>query len=156
MSAKTPFKYSTEITFPDICIDPLGEIEIFLRVNGYLFETVDGVLKAERGEKGRGFWTSDLTVLPTLLTVELKERRIFLNYQVDGSGQILSKEEKNFWKKEAKAIENYLDGEEIENFLEIEKNNAEEIRSRMLKQGLYFSAIISFVIFFLFLFLTRR
>ncbi|GEM_PF-6293517 len=139
--------HHSKLHIPDDCTDPIGEIEIFLRVNGYTI-TVDGDgLVAQRGEKGRGFWTSDLTILPTTLEAQKSDQYVDINYTVDTSGQILNQIEKQLWKREALAIQTFLEGGPIENFKESQRLMADDIRARFMKRGFYLSVALAFILF---------
>ncbi len=141
------FVHTSSIRIPKDCSDPIGELEIFLRANGYVSVTEETSLRATRGEKGKGFWTSDLTVLPTTVNVEIKEEVAEVEYRVITTGQILSAIERQFWQREAGAAAAFLAGEPLENFKEAQRFQADEIRAGFVKKGITLSVATAFILF---------
>ncbi len=139
--------HTSSIPIPKDCSDPIGELEIFLRTNGYLIQIDADSLSATRGEKGKGFWTSDLTVLPTSVKIKMKDNQAEVEYRVDTTGQILNDEERQFWPREVQAAGSFIAGGSLENLKEAQKFQASEIRSRFFKRGMTLSISIAFVLF---------
>ena len=139
--------HTSRFRVPEECEDPIGELEIFLRANGYVSIIEEHSLTATRGEKGKGFWTSDLTVLPTLLKVEINEDFIEIEYRVTTTGQILNKIERQFWQQETAAAASFLAGEPLENFKESQRFQATEIRTGFVRKGITWSLATGFFLF---------
>lgn len=139
--------HKSSIPIPDECEDPIGELEIFLRANGYVSVIEDQSLTATRGEKGKGFWTSDLTVLPTRLNIQVKGNVADFEYKVKTTGQLLSAIERQFWQHETSAAASFLDGQPLENFKDSQRTQASQIRSGFIKTGLTLSVVVGFIMF---------
>ena len=149
-------KTSCTIPIPDECEEPLEELEIFFRTNKYKTESSDEVkLILARGEKGKGFWTSDLTVLPTKLELELFDGKVVARYTVDTSGQFITEDERGYWNREALAAVKFLETGQPTNLAEEERNRADQVRNDFARKGLWLGAIVAFFLFVAMIILLR-
>lgn len=90
----------------------------FYKLNGYIprdasaliGELAPSELVLERGERGKGWFSSDLTLLPCVVTLRLSPDHdaMTASYHVDTTGQILSEQERLFWEREAQAASELL------------------------------------------------
>lgn len=90
--------------------------ERFFDTNGYTLESIQedaqGVFlgaKFERGKRGNGWWSSDMSELHARVELLLTpEDELRLSYTVDVRGQHLSAEDRAFWKSESAEALRYI------------------------------------------------
>lgn len=149
-------KSTSRIPIPEECEHPMDELKIFFRTNRYALESEDeeeGKAVLVRGQKGKGFWTSDLTVLPTRLELELMDEFIWARYEVDTSGQRLTDEDRSFWTREATAAITFLETGETVNLVQVERDRADQIRADFARKGVFLGGVVAFVLFVFLVFL---
>ena len=98
------------IEIPDDVADAHRRLHDFFVHNGYTTDDDSArPLIMTRGTRGASWWSSNMTELQTRVTL-VAEPPAKLTYQVEATGQILSDEDRAFWKREARAAEAYLLG----------------------------------------------
>lgn len=110
----------------------------------------DVLLRAvvKRGKSGSGYFTSNMSELPTTLTLQLERNSLRLEYVVDTSGQFLREEEREFWRKEARALEAFVRGEGgMLDIADEERTRAQAARGDLLTMGLWAAGIVFVLIF---------
>lgn len=105
-------------------------------------------LIVERGKRGRGWFSSNLTELYTHVELRLEGNKVNVKYLVDAAGQHLWDEEKDFWKREAKALESYLvDQGSLRNMAENERERASEVRRDFVMMGFWIGTLVAILLF---------
>ena len=101
--------------------------------------------KLSRGHDTAGWWSSNMTRLPTRIDVRPSEQAIEIRYEVDTTGQRLTEEDRDFWSQELRAAAQYLrnPSRQPRDLRHEEAKRAEQIRRRMLSYGIW-GAIIAF------------
>ena len=93
--------------------DATKGVREFLELNGYsLNDEGDHRLIAKRGKPGASWFSSDMSRLETQLTIEFDGNQVDLDYRVTVTGQHLTDEDRQFWEREAQAIERATNREE--------------------------------------------
>ena len=112
-------------------------------------------LALARGTPGRGWTSSNLAELPTRLELTLEGNEIRVKYDVVTTGQILRGDEREFWRREADALSDYLTKDvAIPNIVADETARAAEVRRELLIMGLWIGALVSGLIVVLFVLLA--
>lgn len=141
-------------------IDPVADgilelITAFYTQNGYIKESEDeaeGRAVFIRGKSSAGWWSSDMTNLHTVVTVSIKRTQARLDYRVNITGQRLLDEDREFWKKEARALAATVEqGAEIVDLRPEEARRAEALAKNMRKSGVWYGFAIFLTIIIAFL-----
>lgn len=112
-------------------------------------------VEVSRGTPGRGWTSSNLAELPTRLELTLRGNEVLLTYEVETTGQILRGDEREFWKREAEALSDYLTKDAaIPNIVAEETARAAEVRRELAIMGLWIGALVSALIVVLFILLA--
>ena len=110
----------------------------------------------ERGEKWAGLLSSNMSALPTIVTVSLSGNVMRVDYVVTTTGQLLSDEEREFWKREARSLEAYVKGSgELLSVASMEADRALTARRARLGSGLWVAAVVFVVVFIVGVILAR-
>lgn len=138
-------------TFSIEAPDDVDEVRPVLREffahNGYT-AVDDTPMTLRRGRRGAGWWSSNMTDLHTELVIDAGDDPIRLRYEVDTAGQILSEEDRAFWRREAEAAEQFLhQRDELVDLREAEKKRAKEVQSEHRRLGLVAMVIVFLVVF---------
>lgn len=105
-------------------------------------------LHLERGSKSSGWFSSNLAELFTDLDVRLEGNVVRVAYRVTTTGQHLWNEEKEFWKREARALEEYLKVEsDIPNLAQEAREHAFEVRKDFARVGCFIGALVGLFLF---------
>lgn len=142
--------------------EPVEELLIFLRANGYVVvelerggaadEPLASVWHARltRGEEGAGWWSSEMTRLATTLTIDSTADAIRFDYRVDVRGQRMTREECDYWAREVRSAGRYLADEgELVDLRQIEADRARNARHGRLRYGFCLAAVLFVVLFIL-------
>ncbi len=124
--------------------DPLATLEKFLELNGYSLDKGSGQgLRARRGTPSASWFSSDMSRLYTELTIEVDDDKVDLSYRVTTTGQHLTDEDRQFWQREAAAVEQALhdDGELIDLRPE-EAKRAKQVTSEVRNTGVWAAFIV--------------
>ena len=142
--------------------DPGETLLEFYRRNGYDYavpveaddpgEDVadDDSLTLVRGRPAAGWWSSDMTKLPTRVEIEPHDQQIRIHYDIDVTGQHLTEEDRRFWEREIGAAIEYLHhpNRSPRDLRHEEAKRAEQIRRRMLSYGIW-GGVIAFLLILL-------
>lgn len=144
---------------------PIQKLTEFYRANGYELVDVEGgspedsgapekgsraknrTAEFKRGEPSAGWWSSNMTHLPTTVRARHTSEGVEIEYKVDASGQHLTSDDRNFWERELRAAANYLrnPSRRPRDLRHEEAKRAEQLRRRMLSYGIW-GAIFAFVL----------
>lgn len=122
-------------------------VEFYLH-NGYaLSEGQDQPLSFHRGKAGAGWWSSDMARLQTEIVAQQTGPSLTLNYSVEVKGQRLTDVDRAFWKREARAAEQFI-LQEIEEPLDLrpkEAARAKKVQEKLRSRGKW-AGIAAFLI----------
>ncbi len=106
----------------------------------------------ERGTKGAGWRTSNMTKLFSHVTVRIQGGKILIDYTVDAAGQMLSEDDERFWRREGETAIKYIEGRSaLRDWQPAEDERAKEVRSDFTMIGVWLALLVFFFIFAFFL-----
>ncbi len=137
--------------------DALDRLISYYQLNGY--EAVDKdseeaseVVCLQRGVRGAGWYSSEMTALFTELEIEVEGDEIVLRYAVDVKGQRLNSGDRAFWGQEARHAKDVASGNvEAVDLRPVEAKRVAKALKRFYLNGVWFTII--FVLFVLLLIL---
>ncbi len=130
--------------------DAVTKLISFYQLNGYAFTSdesdVANPIVLVRGERGAGWYSSEMTALFTELEIDVESDAIILRYAVDVKGQRLKQGDRAFWGQEARSA-----AAVVQNGAEAVDRRPAEVKrvARELKQ-FYVNGVMFTVIFVLF------
>ena len=111
---------------------------------------------ATRGEKWSGLTSSNMSDLLTNLEVNLVGNSVVLSYEVITTGQFLDDSERGYWKREAKALEQFLKGKgSLISVASDEEARARSARGDRMTSALWTTMIVFAIMFILGIFIAR-
>lgn len=160
---------SLEVDAPDApwAEPPMVRLRRFFEVNGYALEREqsdgDGApvrVVLTRGKPSAGWWSSDMTDLHARADCAVDaEGAVTIVCRVDVRGQILSEDDRAFWRREVEAARDFLCAEDLAedpiDLREQERARAEAQFSSMLSGTLRGFLVAFMVCFFVVLLLYR-
>ncbi len=144
--------------------DPLEPLTEFFHYNGYRRKYSEepndpGDTDADeapderifvRGRTAANWWASNMTKLPTRVEIRRDDDALEISYEVDVTGQHLTDDDRDFWRRELDAACEYLrnPSRTPRDLRHEEAKRAERIRRRMLSYGIW-GAVGAFLIILL-------
>ena len=93
--------------------------------------------------------------LKTTITLRIVANSVVVNYVVNTTGQFLTDDERQFWMREAQALEAFISGGDLVTVFSDESVRASQARREFITRGLWIAAIAFVLVFVAGIILTR-
>jgi len=138
-----------------------ARLEHFFLANGYLVSTLEELdddttasISFERGESGNSWWSSNMTELHSLVKASaLGSGGIVLRYEIEVSGQRLTPEDLDFWKREREEAIAFASSTQEGNIEPIDLREEEKERAKGQWRSTMGTSLKGFITAFVILFM---